>query len=335
MRKTIRIASLIIAVCLGLANNASSAAKLDEITVNIVAGVESNAILHIGQEKGIFEKYGLRVNLLISNNRIAALESGSAQFSLGSVSDMTVRTYLAGSDIRIIASLDERLDYRLVAHKDVLRNGLKGQTVIVPFALTQIVGIAAKITAESLGLDSEKDLNYVSVPSFPDVTLYLVNGRAKVGMLNAVYAYKALRANPNLMVFAEFNREYPLSSVAAKESYLRANPDATKRFLMAIAETLVYFKNNEAETKKLIADKFGHKDPDLINLIYDYYKKTMGARLNLHPKSHLLEVAREFVMRSQPQATSIDVSRLINRSFLDELENNGFLPNLRLQQGGN
>lgn len=329
-----KLAVILVAVLLMIPGNAAFAATrpLDKITITIPAGVEKNTVVFLAQEKGIFAKHGLEVDTLLTNQYFESLESGSSQFCLGSTTDIVVKANVYGSDLRVIANFEEQARFRLIVHNDLLKRGLKNQTIMIPYLPHQLEWVAADMMITSLGLNPRKDVDYVSIPTFADVAKFLITGTLKAGVINMLHGYKALQANPDLRVLLEFNHPYPLTSITAKASYVKANPDITKRFTMAIAEAVVYFKNNEAEAKKMIASKFGHQDQGFIDMIYDYYKGVLGGdKLDIYPKEDLIKTVISFVSQSLPKVALVNPVEIMDKSFVDQLEKEGFLDKLRKQ----
>jgi len=128
MRRNL-FAGLILSVALSFAMSCAAQDKLEKIYVG-VAGL-SGALAHafIPKDTGLYEKFGLDVELIFfqgGTQGVQSLLAGGVQFIISSGSE-TIAAKVAGGDITLIAGYMNTVPYSVVADKRIHGFGdLKG-----------------------------------------------------------------------------------------------------------------------------------------------------------------------------------------------------------------
>jgi ABC-type nitrate/sulfonate/bicarbonate transport system substrate-binding protein len=120
--------------------------------------------------------------------------------------------------------------------------------------------------------------------------------------------------------------DYPNTSYLTSRAYLKKNPDAVKRFLMAIATAIHEYKKNPAEAVKLTQAFLGIKDIANATAAYQAYVKVYPDI----PRPSLAGIALVLkqIAATEPKAKGFTPEQLVESGPLDTLEREGFFKKL-------
>jgi ABC-type nitrate/sulfonate/bicarbonate transport system substrate-binding protein len=120
--------------------------------------------------------------------------------------------------------------------------------------------------------------------------------------------------------------DYPNTSYLTSRAFLKKNPDAVKRFLMAIATAIHEFKNNPAEAVKLTQAFLSIKDTAIATAAYEAYLKVYPDI----PRPSLVGIALVLkqIAATEPKAKGFTAEQLVESGPIDALEREGFFKKL-------
>ena len=234
--------------------------ELTEVTVSIVP-FSPNAVLFMAMENGIFEDYGIKVNIERAASPIpvvASLVAGQAQFGFVTT-PVLINANREGTPIKCVAPIDgqvspDRDASALVAAKDsgiTSLEDLSGKSVAV-VQLASINLIGAKKLIEDAGATGTE---YVALP-FPQMPQALADGRVDAAVITSPYVEQALDAgavelaHPSSDLFPEGT----IYCYAASASYLDENPEVAENFQAAMEEAITYAGEHEEEAKATLVE---------------------------------------------------------------------------------
>ena len=216
----------------------------------------------IAKEKGIFEKYGLQVELVdfVEDKEV------NAAFASGDMDAANLATHTA---LKLYAS---GLDLKLVLIEDA---SYQADAIIAPSAITSIADLKGKKVAYEEGTTSDLLINYalaqnglsladiepVFMPA-SDAGATLIAGQVDVAVTYEPYIAAALAENPDLKVlYSAAERPGLISDV------LVINPKLDSKTATALLqvwdEALAFYKSNPEEAKAIIAKAVGSSPEEL------------------------------------------------------------------------
>jgi NitT/TauT family transport system substrate-binding protein len=256
------------------ASTAPAASGLVNIAVSYPEG-GAHVPLWYAQEKGIFAKHGLNVDLkdlgggppaaaALSGNQVQIVDiSGSSFVSLDA----------AGGDIIALATLDPVYPYVLEVPANIKTpQDLKGQGIAVR-AFGDATDIAARAALQQLGLK-------------PDVDVKLVEVNTEGARLAAVQAGKicCTVAQPQDALTLEPQGYHPLFDfsklqgaknaqgvIAVTRSYATSNKQVVQEFMDALIEAIPATKADKPGAVALIKKYLKIDDDKVANTLYDYF----------------------------------------------------------------
>jgi len=247
----------------------------------------------IAKEKGIFEKYGLQVELVdfVEDKEV------NAAFASGDMDAANLATHTA---LKLYAS---GLDLKLVLIEDA---SYQADAIIAPSTITSIADLKGKKVAYEEGTTSDLLINYalaqnglsladiepVFMPA-SDAGATLIAGQVDVAVTYEPYIAAALAENPDLKVlYSAAERPGLISDV------LVINPKLDSKTATALLqvwdEALAFYKSNPEEAKTIIAKAVG-STPEELQTAFDgvqfYTLAESKAELFGQPSALLKDVA--------------------------------------------
>lgn len=213
----------------------------------------------IAQEKGLFAKYNLEVELVdfIQDTEV------NAAFASGEMDAANVATHTA---IKLFAN---GVDLKVVLLEDA---SYEADAILAPKSITSIRDLAGKAIAYEEGSTSDLLLNYaltqnglsladiqpVPMPA-SDAGAALIAGQVQVAVTYEPYISAALASNPELaLLYTAAERPGLISDVfIVSGKFTRQNPEAVRTLLKIWDEAMAFYKSNPDEAKAIIAKAVG------------------------------------------------------------------------------
>lgn len=241
----------------------------------VVYGVISTdpVYLWIAQEKGIFKKNGLDIDLthIPTNQAVQALVGGKVQFV--TAGPQILDANLAGSDTVYIICPINSFVLSLYGRPEINGvKGLMGKTLGATNKGTP-TDIAGRLLLKQNGLRPDGDVKFAYLKELPALVAAL-----KEGVIDA-----ALITPPNTLTARNFGLKelvnvtalkipFVQHSIGTTRSYIKAHPDTVRRFVRSAAEGLEYLRKNRPETLQIMTKYTKITDPAHLNEALDAYE---------------------------------------------------------------
>lgn len=286
------------------------------------------APLWIAQDKGLFTKYGLSVDLKF-------IQPGTAtQALLGKSLDITnpggelIEAGLNGEKVvffsgilnRVVFSMYSKPEIRAVAD---LRGRVLGVTQ--PGATTDF---AARILLQQAGLSPGKDTKILYLKGMEPILAALSQGNIDAGIISAPVTLKARQAGfKELVDITEKNIPMIHAAFASTRDYLKEHPERVRQFLQGYLEGIKVARA-DAELAKQIIGKYT-KTTDAADLEETY--RTFAVAWEKVPFVSAAAVQTLLNFATHTAARSAKPEQFIDNSLLKELERSGFVEKLYQQ----
>lgn len=290
----------------------------------------TNAVWYVAKERGFYQKHGLDVELIFipsSTTNIAALIAGDVQIANGVASNVASMA-VGGVTLMMPACFLSTLAYDFVVNEAVKTPAdLRGKNIGIS-RVGSASDVAAQVFLRALGLEPNKDVAILQVGGATERAAAFNSGRISgfPSSPGAAYLAKGVRHKVMMTMNDLPSRyEFPNLCVTVTQSYLQTNRDAVRRAIMAIVEGVHYFKNNKADSKKLMA-KYSRQTHD------DYLESSYIGHAKLFERIPL--VGREGLETQIKAATArkpgaaLRAEDIADNSIVQELIKNGFIDRL-------
>lgn len=217
----------------------------------------------IAKEKGIFEKYGLKAELVdfLEDKEVNAAFASGQMDAANLATHTAIKLYAAGLSMKVLILEDA---------------SYQADAVIAPASVASIADLKGKKVAYEEGTTSDLLINYAlkqNGMSIADITPVfmpasdagstLIAKSVDVAVTYEPYISAAIAGDANLKVlYSAAERPGLISDVLAVRGNL---PEETKQKLLKVwDEALAYYKSNPEEAKAIIATAVGSAPEELV-----------------------------------------------------------------------
>ncbi|HYA28526.1 MAG TPA: ABC transporter substrate-binding protein [Acidobacteriota bacterium] len=283
------------------------------------------APLWIAQDKGIFNKYGLAVDLkyMLPATGTQGLLSGGidivnpgAEIIEAALGGARV-AFIIGILNRAVLSVYSKPEFKQLAD---LRGKVMGVTQ--PGSTTDLT---AKILLQQVGLVPGKDVQITHLQGMPDMITALSQGRIDAAIISAPTTLKAKQAGLKELVDITA-RNIPMihAGLAATRDFIKNNPDKVRRYVQAYIEANKIART-DAETTKQIIGKYTKTDnKDDLDETYNTYARAWEQVP--YVSAAAMQTLLNFSIN--PAGKTAKPEQFIDNSFVAELDKSGFIKEL-------
>ncbi|HEX9455430.1 MAG TPA: ABC transporter substrate-binding protein [Candidatus Binatia bacterium] len=283
------------------------------------------APLWIAQDKGIFNKYGLAVDLkyMLSATGTQALLSGSVD--IVNPATELVEAGLGGARVAFIIGILNRAVLSVYSKPELKQlNDLRGKIlgVTLPGSTTDLT---AKILLQQAGMVPGKDVQITHLQGMPDVITALSQGRIDAGIISAPTTLKARQAGLKELVDIT-SRNVPMihAGLATTRDFIKSSPDKVRRYVQAYIEANKIARTDPETTKQLIAKYTKTDNKEDLDETYNTYARAWEQAPYVSPAA--MQTFLNFAVN--PAAKTAKPEQFIDNSFVAELDKSGFIKEL-------
>lgn len=283
------------------------------------------APLWIAQDKGLFNKYGLAVDLkyMLSATGTQALLSGSVD--IVNPATELVEAGLGGARVAFIIGILNRAVLSVYSKPDVKQfSDLKGKIlgVTLPGSTTDL---AARMMLQQSGMVAGKDIQITHLQGMPDMITALTQGRIDAGIVSAPTTLRARQAGLKELVDITA-RNIPMihAGLATTRDFIKSDRDKVRRYVQAYIEANKIARTDPETTKQIIAKWTKTENKEDLDETYTTYVKAweQAPYVSIPGMQTVLNFA------INPNAKTAKPEQFIDNSFVAELEKSGFIKEL-------
>ncbi|MBI2953829.1 MAG: ABC transporter substrate-binding protein [Chloroflexi bacterium] len=304
--------------------------KLVKLTVPYTAVAGTSAALWVTKEKGLFEKYGLDIDLqLISTSTtltqaMVSGEIGLAQMAGGAMANAN----LAGADLVIVAGVANVLVFSLYGQSSLKRiEELKGKSIgISRFGSSS--DFAIRFALQKLGLEPGKDVSVVESGGSPESLAALQSGGIQAAVFGPPTTIKARKLGfGEVLSITDLGIPYAMGTMAVSRKFLTSNREAVMNFLKALSEGILVSKKEKDLALKAIGKYTKTDDKEELEETYDIYITKLLPKVPYGSPESMQTILDE-IARSNPKAKDVKPDAYIDNSLVKELDDSGFIKKL-------
>ena len=242
---------------LGLTLAISSCSSTDSNQTDITWGGPKNISMLpiLAQEQGYFAEAGLdadRQDIQTGKQTLDTLISGNIDFGIIVEPTIAYIKFQPGTDIKVIAVIQEKFDDAIVARKDKGINSakdLEGKTLGLTYTTTAQMFAVEYLQSQGVDLDKVKIMN---MPP-PAIQAAVVNGELDAGSMWQPFRYNTASAlgDDGIVMNDPVYKAYAI--VAVREDFAAENPEAIEHFLEAIIQAEAYLEENPQAAQEILA----------------------------------------------------------------------------------
>jgi len=299
-------------------------AQGDTFNLSYSALVPSGAPFWIGHDLKLFEREGLKTQLIYINAAarvMAAILAGEVQIALSGVAG-PVSALTQGSDPVAIAGAVNKLNVAIFARPEIRApQDLKGKRL----GITRFGGLydfAANYALKKWGLQPGKDVVLIQIGDTSSLVSALASNAIQAATLQPPFTIRAAQLGlRELLDLAKSDLEYQNTVVLTTKSLLRASPDAFRRFMRGYSSALAVFHNQRDVSLKIMARYLKGLDPVILEKSYDAYRAWVPEIPYINQAG--MKTAIELTPAGGKEK-QVKYSDIVDESLVRELEQQGF-----------
>jgi NitT/TauT family transport system substrate-binding protein len=274
--------------------------------------------IYLGAKKGVFNKYGLRVEVIATRNEqmnMQALMSDSVQFL---TSSSTGLFYLGkqGLDAVGLASWNNSSPYSLASRIKIKElKELKGRKIASSGAGGRADAYIRFMLAQ-VGLDYRSDAQIIPLSGGSAVRLAaVVSGNLDATLISSLQGRQAEKLG---LTVIPVPLEYIWGINITRRSFMNKNREVVKNYLRGLAESVRLMMADRASTLAVMAQVLKIDDAD--SLEYAYKTMRADSRPDLFPTEEAIVNVLRTMSYEDPAFASIPPYKFFDLSLIQELK---------------
>ncbi|MBX3010668.1 MAG: ABC transporter substrate-binding protein [Caldilineaceae bacterium] len=306
---------------------------LTPINVCYSSASATQSVVMYAYEKGIFQRYGLAVNLIYiegGSTATTALMTGSVDICQIAGSAV-VNSIVAGSDLKLIGGLFNTYVYSLMVRPEIATTAdLQGKALAIsdPGGSSDT---ALRVVLRSFGLAPEEDVALLAVGS-QGKRLAAMESGAVVGTLVSVPETAMARAAGfhELVDMAALNVPYLHTALVTGGPFLQENQATVTQFLQATIAAIAQMKQDQAGVAEVIAQYLLMDAEKDAAALAEAHRVLIGTYLPIMPYPTLegIQLLLDEAAVENPAAAAFKAAELVDTTLLTAIEASGFLAQL-------
>jgi ABC-type nitrate/sulfonate/bicarbonate transport system substrate-binding protein len=302
----------------GLLHAAVAYAQITPIRVGTNAGASTEAVLFgVAKDAGILKQNQMDVEVVYIAGGTLAMQAlvGKSLDLLCTGGTPFIHAYLEGAQARIIAGINNRLPYALIAGGNISSAAqLKGKKIgISRFGSTD--DFALKIALAQFGLNLKTDVTIVQTGGPATRLSALKAGSIDATVLTSGLAQIGVRGGMTLLVnLLDKDIEYQQVAIISREEALKSKAETVRRFIRAYIEGIRFYKSHRDVAVKKTMALLKTNDREIAE--YDYGQRVRALPDDGRPTVKGLQLALDDIAKDNPKARNINVQQLMDLSFV-------------------
>ncbi len=283
----------------------------------------------IGRDLGLFDKHGLKVELVLvagSAKVTMLVVSGTSPIAVGSGTS-TIKANLSGADLVIVAGTNNRVGQSLFTSPKIKSwDGLRGKTLGVT-AIGSSTDITLRYILKQHGLIPEKDVRILGTGGNRETMAAIKQELIAGGIVTVLFGPMArAEGYRELMDVSKSELEFQTAAIVTTRRFAQAEREVVRDFVLGYIEAVHAYRTRKAEAKTIIGKYSRVSDSEMLEQNYLYY---LGVFKEVPvPTLAGLKVEQDIIAETDPRARDYDVRRAVDLTFLQEIETSGFVRNL-------
>ena len=309
-------------VCGGIAPKTGVGQEKIRIGVPLFPTVAFPAM--IAQEKGFFEKYGLKAEIIRINSEpttYQALISGDIDATSGAPTGL-VQSNLQGVPVVSLGSWDNLVSYTMATKEKIDDlSQLKGKKI----GINRLGGkssLILRVMLEAAGLNTAKDVTLLQLGGSQERLAALMRGGIDAAPVDFAFEPKMKQLGFHLVTGSK--TPFMNAPMVVKASSVQANRGKWVRFVRAYLEATHYVVANRESSLELLRRGLGLEEKETLEHTYEQMKAR--ADLDLIAPDAAVDNLIKMMTYIDKRAASVDRSKLTDYSIVGELIQNKAVP---------
>ncbi|MBI2090643.1 MAG: ABC transporter substrate-binding protein [Deltaproteobacteria bacterium] len=278
------------------------------------------------KEARLFEKYGLEAEMIyVQGVQLVHVHvAGQLDFAVLS-SVVYLQASVEGADLVQVASSIDNQIMKVMVHPSISGpEDLRGKTIAVT-RFGSLTDLLVRPVLKKWGLDPQRDVKLLQIGRMPDIATAISQRKVDGGVISFPTSLHAEKMGiKTLLDFADSGFEIPATTVVVSRKYSQSHRDVVLRFLKAYVEGTRRLLTDRELGIRALRKYGGVDDREILASTYDLFTTRYIKKIpKVNPKG--VENSLSLIAESNPKAKGRKLEEFMDTSFMDELENTGFI----------
>jgi NitT/TauT family transport system substrate-binding protein len=287
--------------------------------------------LWLTKEAGLFKKYNIEpefVYIAGGPPSLQALIAGDVAISF-TAGGATVAANLQGADVVLLGASIDSLPFELWSIPGIKETSqLKGTRLGIS-RIGATTDFVARYLLKKWNLQPDKDVAIFQTGSGPQIFAALKAGSVQSGILST--GPETLNAEAagyvRLADVSASGLVYPFGPFAARQAFLKSQPELAMRFMKSYVEGIHRFKTDKVSAMAVLEKYTKQKTTPGAEKVYEIYASKYFKRVPEATAAGIQTILEE-ISASRPLPSGISPQRFAESKFIRELVANGFVDSL-------
>ncbi|MBI4319799.1 MAG: NrtA/SsuA/CpmA family ABC transporter substrate-binding protein [Chloroflexi bacterium] len=304
--------------------------KLVKMKVAYSAPAVMQAPLWVAKEKGLFEKYGLDVEIpyiASAPTIVQSMVSGELNLFQGGGGPV-ISANLEGADLAIIGVTTNVLLFYLYSRPEITRvEDLRGKAMAVD-RMGTVADFAARFALRKYGLEPERDVTLLQAGNPPERMAALMSGGVQGAVISIPTTLQAKKLGLRELVdITALGIPYIQTTITGRRQYLTNNRETVANFMKAFVEAIAVAKKDKEFTMKVVGKYTDTTDKEVLEEGYEVFVPKVLPRAP-YPTLEGVKTELSQLERTNPKAKDARPESFVDSSFVKELDDSGFIKKL-------
>ena len=284
--------------------------------------------LWLTKEAGIFKKYNIDPELLYIAGgppSLQALIAGDVAISF-TAAGAVVAANLSGSDVVLLGATIDTLPFELYAIPAITAPEQLRGTKMGVSRIGATTDFVARYLLKKWGLQPDKDVAIFQAGAGPQVFAALKGGSVQSGVLST--GIETIKAQEEgyfrLADVSTSGLAYAFGPFAARQAFLKSQPQLVARFIRAYTEGIHRYKTDRNAALASIEKYTKTKSAPSTEQIYDVYARKYVKRLPDVTREGIQTILGE-IAAARPLPQGVTPERFVESRFTREIADSGFV----------
>jgi NitT/TauT family transport system substrate-binding protein len=317
----------VVPLALGTASAGTNKVKVGKI----LSGSGFHIPTYIAMDHGFFKAEGLDASWVDLTGKALVTAGLSGVVDFVPIPSGGAQAALRGAKIKYIVGESLRSQWTIVAPKSITRvEDLRGKTLGFGRQGAADYDEGDAVLRRAFHMEPGKDYKVISFQGESDRIAALINGDIQGALLSIPHAVKATAAGMHILIRTGDYIPRAGGSIWTREEFVEKNPEATKKFIRAIAKAVMFFRANKDGAVQTLKTYMGITDPAEGALIWEQLRDAFGAELPPELFAEIIQSRVESMRaaRQWPADKPVpDPEQFVARKLLDStLKDMGYVP---------
>ena len=221
-----------------------------------------NFLAYVAEEKGLFERNGVDVELLFEPEYFVASE----KYAIGDADGITIVFSDAilhdtdGIDTKVVYNIDSSQKGDAIIGKENNLTELRGKKIGVE-GINSFSHLFVLKALEKVGL-TEGDVQFVDIPG-PNTSQAIENGEIDAGHTYSPFIEDAIGKGYNALIYGTNNPGIIVSVLAFHSDIVEERPGDIEKIIKSFNEAMDFYKMNPAEALQIMSLKSGLSEEEI------------------------------------------------------------------------